>query len=580
VYRAALELAPGDRDLIRALIGLLGEDADPNERAIWQERLLSASEGDEAAELALGLCETREALGDLAGAQRALELGFKAAPAHPGVRRRLERLYRDTGELRPLAAMLIEQAGHAEGDTAVALLREAATIFGEMLFDAEGAAYALRRAVAAAPQDTAILAELVRCLAAQGKHDAAVEETARALDAGIDDPETRAGILLLQADARVAVGDVATAVRDLEDAYAIDRQRVSAPLTAALTRLRTVSAQRGDTDAERATARRLVEVHTECGNLEGARAVVQDWLQRDPDDRDMLYRLSEMYAQAEQWDGVVTVCSRLIEHEEGNGKVAVALQMATAARRAGNPAAARPGLEIVLAAVPDNREIDQALRDIYEQAGEFAALAKLVLHDAQNATSDEDRLAHLRRAGDLLLQSADPSAALGPLEAAHDLDPDDDELGLHIVDALIAADRLDDARERLQSMLSKKKGRSEQKGALLHRLARLARAAGDLDDELKWLEKAFAIRREDGELAAEVAQAALERENYALAVKVFRTISFLKLEGPISPEDAVVQEGVAELLRGNKAKAAMLARKILRGDPENAAAQDLLERTK
>jgi hypothetical protein len=77
-----------------------------------------------------------------------------------------------------------------------------------------------------------------------------------------------------------------------------------------------------------------------------------------------------------------------------------------------------------------------------------------------------------------------------------------------------------------------------------------------------------------------VARIAVEQRSYPLAIKALRTISLKKLDGPISVEQAIVDEGKIELALGNPAKARMLANKVLRSDPTFAPAQQLLELVK
>src|SRR6185369_12696321 len=95
VYRAALIVAPDDREILRRVVGQLSEHDNPREGAVLMERLLAVETPERAPELASRLATMWEAAGDMKGVQRTLELAHRSAPEDRVIHGRLEKWYRD-----------------------------------------------------------------------------------------------------------------------------------------------------------------------------------------------------------------------------------------------------------------------------------------------------------------------------------------------------------------------------------------------------------------------------------------------------------------------------------------------------
>ncbi|HMG20514.1 MAG TPA: hypothetical protein VK607_04325, partial [Kofleriaceae bacterium] len=95
VYRAALIVAPDDREILRRVVAKLGTHDNPREGALLMERLLAVESPERAPELAGKLATMWEAAGDFKGVQRTLELAHKSAPDDNAIHDRLEKWYRD-----------------------------------------------------------------------------------------------------------------------------------------------------------------------------------------------------------------------------------------------------------------------------------------------------------------------------------------------------------------------------------------------------------------------------------------------------------------------------------------------------
>lgn len=591
VYRSALEVAPESLELVRIVLDRLGDSAEPAERAELMERLIELEEPEKAVALTVELCDVYQQMGDEYGVQRVLERGYRANPDDIGLRQRLESWYRDREMWIPLVELMTEDARRlterADVAAAVARYREAAAMQRDTLGDPGAAAGVLRHAMELDPGNDDLVAELAACLAASGNPGAAISAIGEALDREVETGDesqaaiqgtARVELLLLRSDLRMQLGEEDAALRDLEEAHAIDAERIRPRLIEALDRQRGAAAQLGDIDAEREAVMRLTGLLAEAGDSERTRELLMGWVERQPQDRDPLYSLLEMDKAADNWHGVLDVCARLVTLEEGEAQIRAALDLADAAEKAERPGDALQGLELVHQAQPTSGEIRDRLRRIYELSGAFDKLATVLLADGDHADDDDARYAAYRRAADVLLYSlGDPEAAMEPARKARELKPDDhDAIVLH-VDILTMGGQTDAAIGILEQAIGQHKRRSPQLGALKQRMARVAAVLGDREGQLSWLKEAFDVDRKNPEIAAELAQLATETGDYDLALKPLRAITLMEDPQPITRVMAFLWEAKIEHARGNHAKAELWARKALREDPNYADAQAFLD---
>lgn len=577
VYRQALEVAPDSRALLEAVLAHLPGDAEPAERAGLLERLLAVAEGDEAPTLALELAGLREQAGDAGGVQRALELGQSLAPTDPTLRDRLDTWYRETNQWQPLAAMMVSEAEATEDDArAVARLREAASLYQDYLADLDTAAAVLGVARGRAPRDAALVSDLAACHAAAGNRDGAIDSLTAAL--GEIDGAERLPLLMMRADLLSQSGRPHEAIADLDEAYGLDPAEVQPMLAASLEEQRAAAREQMDIETERTATLRLVELRRAHGDGEGARTLLLGWVERAPTDVEALHLLRDLDSAAERWDGVIAACSRLVEVEEGAEQLATALQLADAADKAGSPALALGGLQTTHRAQPDEGRVRDLLRALYEQTGATRDLADLLLVDAEHADDDDGRYELLRSAADLYVNHLDDAAAaIEPAQKAKELRPDDHATQVLLADVLIGSGQLDQAIAMLEPAIGEHKRRSPELASLQYRMAKVAAAQNDKDEQLGWLKKAFDVDRKDGFIASELAHLATELGDYDLALKPLRAITLMDTPGPVSRVMALLWEAKIEHARGNRAKAELWAKKALREDPSYAEAEEFLE---
>ena len=576
VYRAALIVASDDREILRRVVRLLGEHDNPREGAVLMERLLAVETPERAPELAMKLAAMWEAAGDLKGVQRTLELAHGSAPDDQAIHDRLERWYRDHELWTELADLMTRDSERLPDARAVERLREAAAVFSGHLGQPLKAAEVLRKARVRAPQVAELVTDHAAALAAAGELDAAQRAIGEAL--ATVQGEGRTALLLLRASFRQQLGDDASAVADLTEAYELDKERTTETLVNGLERLRVRAERDGDLPTERSATLRLAQLLTTHGELERGRAFLVGWIERDPRDAEPLYMLCDLDESIEHWDGVSAAATRLAYVTEGEGQVSAAMRAATASTSAGRPGDAVPVLELVHQQQPGVEILRDKLREVYEAAGEYRLLAGVLIADADHGSDPTSQYTSYRRAAELLLYHLeDAASAQVPAQRALELQPEDHAALMLNVDVLIASNSLDDAGRTLDAAISAQKKRTPELAVLQQRMGRVSSMMGDKDGQLSWLKKAFDVDRKNAEVAAELAQLATEIGDYELALKPLRAITLMDNPLPVTRPMALLWEAKIEHARGNRAKAELWAKKALREDPAFADAQQFLD---
>ena len=579
VYRRALEWVPTNRDIIQSFLALFTGEDDPQEHASLRERLLQTETGADASALALSLYDEWHRLEDGAGMRRALEYGYAGDPSSDEVRSRLEAWYRGQEDWASLTTFLESEAQRLQdSDTPVALTRllEAAGLRRDRLGDAGGAVQVLRHA-ATLSSDLSVLSELVRSLEAAGEHAAAIEEVSGAIERHDNLDDTGVSLLVMRARLRIAVSQVEEAVDDLELAYPVAPVTVAPDLVDALVQLQSIAAQLGDFEVQRATALRLVTVLNEAGEGGQAREVLAQWIEASPTDAHALEMLREIDTAGQNWPGVVFACSQLVTVQQGEEQVATALALVDAAAQGGNPADARTGLEYVHDTQPGATVIKEQLRSLYEAIGAQRELAHLLRSDAGVAETDEERFELLRNAGDILVQLQHWDESIEPLETAAALNPNDHRTAILLADAYTGAGRYADVGQMLETAIqAHTKRRSPELSELQHRMAKLARAAGEQEIELQWLTAALEADKNNGFAASELAHLAMQLGDLDTALNALRAVTLSKVDGPMSRASAFLFQAKIAHERGEARRAVLWARKARSEDPELQEATEFL----
>ncbi|HEX5059027.1 MAG TPA: hypothetical protein VFV99_06690, partial [Kofleriaceae bacterium] len=576
VYRAALIVAPDDREILRRVVAQLGTHDNPREGALLMERLLAVETPERAPELAGKLATMWEAAGDRRGVQRTLELAHKSAPDDKAIHDRLEKWYRDNEQWAELANLMTQDAERLGDTPAVERLREAAKVYSEFLGQPLKAAEVLRKARQRAPKNVELVTDHAAALASAGELDAAQRAVGEAL-ATVEGAQ-RTSLLLLRASFRQQLGDDSSAVQDLTEAYELDKERVAEPIVMGLERLRGRAERDGDLPTERMATLKLAQLLTQHGDFERGRGFLVGWIERDPRDAEPLYMLCDLDESIEHWDGVAAAATRLAYVTEGEAQVTAAMRASDACAKAGRPGEAVPVLELVFQQQPGVDALRDKLRDVYEAAGEYRQLAGILTADADHGSDPATRYANYKRAAELLLyQLEDAVAAQVPAQKALELQPDDHGALMLNIDVLITSGQLEDAGRTLEAAIAAQKKRTPELAQQQQRMGRVCAMMGDKEGQLNWLKKAFDVDRKNAEVAAELAQLATELGDYELALKPLRAITLMDNPSPVTRPMALLWEAKIEHARGNRAKAELWAKKALREDPQFADAQQFLD---
>lgn len=577
-YRAGLDWAPEDAGLLRALYGLYKKDDDARDRATIGERLLAVEDGKAAAKLALSVADQFAELEDQDASLRALDTGFRAAPSHEKLRARLEAALREKNDLDALADLIVFDAAHRENRAeALARYRDAATLYKGQLDRPERAAEVLKDARVLAPEDLALLAELIEALTACGRIDDAAEAVREALEARPDATKERAQLLLTRSKLQLALNNTAGALSDAEEAFRIDARGSRDGLVAALDAHRESLASSGDLEGERTTTLRLSSVLRATNDATRSRDVLAAWVERDPSDVSALRTLVEMDTQSQRWADVVSHATRLVSLETAEAQAEIAVRLHEAADKAGAPASARDGLEQAHRDQPEHTAIRTALRALYEAVEAYEELGTILLLDAQYGTGDV-RFESLRKAGEIYVYNLGQAArAIAPLREALAIKDDDLDLLVLLVDALIGSDALAEAVEILQGAINTKgRRRSPQLAALQQRMARIAGLSGDAQTQLEWLKVAMETDKTSNSVAAELAELAMSLGDDASAMNALKVVTLQKTPGPMSKAIAFLRQAQIASRQGDHQKAVLWARRARIEDAELREAEEFL----
>ena len=335
---------------------------------------------------------------------------------------------------------------------------------------------------------------------------------------------------------------------------------------------------------------RLAEVAAAGGDVESARVVATEIVRKDPTITAAWRSLARIEERAEDWVAAAQAWEQLAGRVDPGELADVATRLFDAARRAGTPDLARSSLEKALEAAPSDVGLRAALRTVYEETGAVAELSELVLSDARGATNDDTRLELLLEAARLLLYGTG-EASMGPqmadralavLEEARALRPDSLDATLLLAEAFGASGRPTDARELLSQLIASHKGkRSKELGQAYYAAYRVESRDGNLSTALEVLVKAFDNQPQNGGIALELGQLAIDLDESDIAQRAFRVVTLMRDAGGISPQDRAIAYyhlGNIAAAQGDARRAKLMLDKSLAEDPTLEAARDLLGR--
>lgn len=545
VYNTLLDWNPTSRAALRATARLHEQTrADPYALADAIERLLRVEQGEAAGRLAHRLIALRTEQNDAEGVERALEIGLTANPADTELREKLLATCSERGDLRKAAAVL-------------------------------------KAAYDASPQDRDLLLRAVEACRACGDYETALDIVSAALGETPNDAE----LYFERSKLLDATSRHEEALMDLETAHTAGGG-YTGELIVALER----AIARGDDDQVAEHTIRLADVVEKLGQTDVAHTYLADLLKMRPKHRDALRRLARLASAAEKWEEASSAYRRLIPLEEGEALVSAAMNLAEACERDGRLSDARSGLERALQVAPDNAELRQRLRGLYQATGANRELAQLLLDEAAAEAKVQARIGLLLAAAELLLENeGNADEAIRVLEEVRSLSPENVHGAVLLARAHAAIGKGEEALNSLNEVVSANRGRRSKELSLLHReISNIHLEAGNLKQAMEALSKAFDIDMRNAELAMQLGYLAMDVGESDVAGRAFRSVTMMKPKQPGSDEGASGESKAAAYYhlsrmardQGDVRKARLMASKAVSEDPTHADAQALLNELK
>ena len=226
-----------------------------------------------------------------------------------------------------------------------------------------------------------------------------------------------------------------------------------------------------------------------------------------------------------------------------------------------------------------------ALSGVLEASGAHRELGELTFAQALELPHSPERVAALRRAGELFLAGDETEPAVRALELAYSEAADNLEVVVLLARAYTRAARLEEALAHLDAVLDAHRGkRLRTLGAVYEEKANVHLEEGFLTDALGALTKAFEMDPKNARLGMRLGRLALEAEEEELAQRALRTVAIMKtaeLDGPegARPEtkaDANYALAVLAQRAADPRKAKILAAKAMSESAEHPEARALL----
>jgi Tfp pilus assembly protein PilF len=582
VYRSALAVPLPDaavkRSLQQSLLELLTDDGEATERAALCEDILLGETADEAATQALALFELRQQIGDDPGAERALVLGRERAPGNGKIFDQLAVFLTQRERWSDVVVLYTQEASRlTDASKATRLLRKVAHLQREKLGDPKAAAQTLRQAVHIDPNDFDLVRELCDSLLEAGEAPHAVAAVTELLAAHTSDG-MRVGLLRLRAELSARAHDDEAAVTDLEEVLSLGATDATKELSAALSRVAGRASSAGDKDKARTATLRLAEILRLGADHDQADQVLFRWIEANPDDRDVLVHMRDVFTANERWESAANVWARLVHLEEGEAKAEAVLSLTDACERLGRTEEAIPWLSGVLAHVPGHRALQSRLADLYASTGNIVESARLRNEMADNEPDENERFALYVQIGQALLAVGEGADAVVALQKALALPAADRATRTLLLDATILAGDRERAAALLGELLADPKSlKSEELGMLYQRQSRLAAASGDRDAQLQLLKKALDADRRSIPIASELADLAESIGDDELALRALRVVAANPVKDAKVLALAYLRQARIAHRAKDRSRAIIFVKRAIQENPELEEARALLD---
>jgi tetratricopeptide (TPR) repeat protein len=493
---------PGDAD-VRARLHRLAQTHKAWDRLaeLYEGMAEQAETAPEAADLLMEVATIRAEQSRPREAEAQLRRILGMLPGEAVARARLEALYRAEGRYVELAASLEERTDPRLGTAApeaerAQLLRELAAIYTDKLTRPHDAIDAFERLRLLAPADTGVLVQLATLYGSVGRWSKVIETLGRVGEVAEGTPEARDA---LKAIARIYEHElelperaidsynllVATWPDDADAWRALDELYAG---NARWTELADVLRRRAALErepAERAAllARRAHVLLDRLHAPEEAAAALRHARTVAPDDPQLADQLITALIKADRDREAAAILEGRIDGagDAPRGDVAALLIRLAQLRleRLGDPDGARAAIEHALELVPEHPMALSVLAELASPDDDPRAFAEAKLREADSAPDEDNRIAALMAAGDVLaVRVGDTAGARAAYERVLAHRPYHAEATWALAGLVEKGGDPDSAARLLEHRLEDESLTPPEKARIMTQLAALARAAG------------------------------------------------------------------------------------------------------
>jgi tetratricopeptide (TPR) repeat protein len=345
-------------------------------------------------------------------------------------------------------------------------------------------------------------------------------------------------------------------------------------------------AKKGDRPGEIAQLARAAEVlEDKLENAEEATELLEKVLARDPNNVRALMTLAKLYEAQHDNDKCMETLQKAVKLATGGteraelefrlGKLEV--------ERAGEKAA-EPFFRRALECDPHHPGAAERLERVAREQGDWMQVAALLERRIERA-AEKDRKGLLVELSQILgSRVGDPEGALGALEQAHALGPDDMAILEPLADAYFNAGRLEQALPLYKGLIEKlsKGRRSKELGRLNFRLGAIAEKQGDRTLALQQYQAAYQIDASHAPTLAALGRIWIEASEWEKARRIYRSMLLQNLDpsAGVTKADVYLQLGIIHEKVNEAPKAVGMYERGLETDPNHAELKAALQRVR
>jgi tetratricopeptide (TPR) repeat protein len=347
----------------------------------------------------------------------------------------------------------------------------------------------------------------------------------------------------------------------------------------------TVAEQRGDQAGALSLRLQLADLQEEKLKDRGqAIATLESVLARDASQLGALQGLVRLLRLEKRTADLAQRLAQLVEQSPKDEALALTKDLAEAQRTLGDQAGEIATLERGLALDPSDSGFRDQLLVAYEQGARWDKLAELISSNAEQATSNDQKIALYRQAAKVHSDKrSDAAMAAAVLVKATEVNPNDRELMLELCDAYTRSGRAEESVRVLEQIVESFGGRRHKDLVDVHRrLAAAYHSSGRSEQAVTELDKAFRIEPGNMNVLKDLGLLAIEIGDFKKAQQMFRALLLQKFEGNTPLTKAEVFYYLAEVHDhlGEKDKALSQAERAVQTDPNLSKARDLVQRLK